>query len=71
MICAIQEMRFQTEVLMDIRVISTMGLTDDDVEALTSSAYQVQSQVIWKDVITKQNETDYVEVGAVINAGKK
>ena len=62
MICVIQEMRFQTQAtLMDIRVISTMGLTDDDVEALSQiEGISGAEPGYMKDVITKQNETDYV-----------
>lgn len=47
--------------LMDIRVISTMGLTDDDVEALSQvEGISGAEPGYMKDVITKQNETDYV-----------
>ena len=44
--------------LMDIRVISTMGLTDDDVEALSQiEGISGAEPGYMKDVITKQNET--------------
>ena len=47
--------------LMDIRVISTMGLTDDDVEALSQvEGISGAEPSYMKDAITKQNETDYV-----------
>lgn len=50
-----------TSNLMDIRVISTMGLTDDDVEALSQvEGISGAEPGYMKDVITKQNETDYV-----------
>ena len=47
--------------LMDIRVISTMGLTDDDVSALADveGISDVEPSYM-KDVLTNQNETDYV-----------
>ena len=45
--------------LMDIRVISTMGLTDDDVEALSQiEGISGAEPSYMKDAITKQNETD-------------
>lgn len=46
---------------MDLRVISTMGLTDDDVEALSKldGVSGVEPEYM-KDVLTNQNETDYV-----------
>lgn len=47
--------------LMDLRVISTMGLTDDDVEALSKvEGVSGVEPGYMKDVLTNQNETDYV-----------
>lgn len=47
--------------LMDIRVISTMGLTDDDVSALTNVEGISDAEPSYmKDVLTNQNDTDYV-----------
>lgn len=46
---------------MDLRVISTMGLTDDDVEALSKlDGVSGVEPGYMKDVLTNQNETDYV-----------
>lgn len=47
--------------LMDLRVISTMGLTDDDVNALSQvDGISGVEPGYMKDVLTNQNETDYV-----------
>ena len=47
--------------LMDLRVISTMGLTDDDVESLSKvDGISGVEPGYMKDVLTNQNETDYV-----------
>lgn len=47
--------------LMDLRVISTMGLTDDDVDALSQvDGISGVEPGYMKDVLTNQNETDYV-----------
>lgn len=46
---------------MDLRVISTMGLTDDDAEALSKlDGVSGVEPGYMKDVLTNQNETDYV-----------
>ena len=46
---------------MDLRVISTMGLTDDDVDALSQvDGVSGVEPGYMKDVLTNQNETDYV-----------
>ena len=47
--------------LMDVRVVSTMGLTDDDLEALSSlPGVETAEASNMKYVLTTKNDTDYV-----------